>query len=225
MAWMGSKLLTCRGFLPSLVGRDAKVSCKVSSMLAAVVLGLQLSGCYTSDMGPVVEAASTGPFASAPTSVPQAQIPLQIQKGDKIKVFVYGEDSLNGIYDVDPDGYVSLPLAGRVEAAGRTTSELQKYITSKYRSDYLKDPKVSVDIASFRPIYVMGEAAHPGELPYRSGMNLLNAIAAAGGPTYRASRSTVLIQHAGEDVWKETPMSSSVQLQPGDMIRIPERYF
>ena len=198
---------------------------KYPAVLVAIFMGLLLSGCYRTDMGPVVEASSAGPFASTQPTEPAPPIALQIQKGDKIKVTVYGEDSLNGIYDVDPDGYVSLPLAGRVQAAGRTTSELQKFITGKYRSDYLKDPKVSVDIASFRPIYVMGEAEHPGEFSYKSGMNLLNAIAAAGGPTYRASRSTVLLQHAGEDVWKETQMSSAVLLRPGDIIRIPERFF
>jgi len=197
---------------------------KYFTMLAAIIMGLQLSGCSTSDMGPVVSYQSPGPFPSAPSETP-ALVALHIQKGDRIKVTVYGEDNLNGVYDVDPDGFVSLPLAGRVQAAGRTTSELQRFITGKYRSEYLKDPKVSVDIATFRPIYVMGEAEKPGEYSYKSGLNLLTAIAAAGGPTYRASKSSVLIQHAGEDVWRETPMSASVQIMPGDIIRIPERFF
>ena len=194
-------------------------------MPAAVVLGVLVSGCST-NMGPVIpyEPHAKSPLAYEPSTRPTAA-PLLIQKGDKIKVTVYGEDSLNGVYDVDPNGYVSLPLAGRALAAGRTTAQFEKYITSKYRSEYLKDPKVSVEIASYKPIYVMGEAANPGQLPYQSGMNLLNAIAAAGGPTYRASKSTVLIQHSGEDVWRETPMSASVRIMPGDIIRIPERYF
>jgi polysaccharide biosynthesis/export protein len=198
---------------------------KYLGMLAAVAMGVLLSGC-SANMGPVIPyQPRSEPLAYEPSTRPTAASLLVIQKGDKIKVTVYGEDSLNGIYDVDPNGYVSLPLAGSVLAAGRSTSQLQKYITGKYRSEYLKDPKVSVEIAAYKPIYVMGEAASPGQQNYQSGMNLLNAIAAAGGLTYRASKSSVLIQHAGEDVWRETPMSASVRIMPGDIIRIPERYF
>ena len=71
----------------------------------------------------------------------------------------------------------------------------------------------------------MGEAEKPGQYPYLSGLNVLTAITTAGGLTYRASRTTVLIQRAGEDVWKEYPMVSTVAVLPGDLIRIPQRYF
>lgn len=189
---------------------------KYLGMAAAIIMGLQLSGCYT-DMGPVV--------AFEQQSSTPASVASRIQKGDRIKVTVYGEDNLNGVYDVDPAGFVALPLAGRVRAAGRATSELERDITAKYRSEYLKDPKVTVDIVVFRPIYIMGEAAKPGEYPYKSGTNLLNAILVAGGPTYRASTQAALIQHAGEDYWTEVPLSASIQISPGDIIRLPERYF
>ena len=71
----------------------------------------------------------------------------------------------------------------------------------------------------------MGEAERPGQYPYRSGLNVLTAISTAGGLTYRASRSTVLVQHSGETVWREYALTSNVLVSPGDLIRVPERYF
>ena len=181
----------------------------------ALVIGLLLSGCYT-DFGPVE-------LAQNPDARPY--VPSRIQPGDRIKVTVYGEDSLNGVYDVDPSGNVTVPLAGTVRAAGRTKGELQREISAKYKGEYLQDPKVTVDIVTFRSFYLMGEVEHPGEFPYKSDLNVLSATTIAGGLTYRASRSTVLIRHPGETIWKEYALAPTVIVGPGDLIRIPERYF
>lgn len=181
---------------------------------AALLLGLLAAGC-AADLGPVAYFDGTVPGSVA----------LVLQRGDKIKVTVYGEDNLNGIYDIDPSGSVSVPLAGTVRAAGRTKGELQREIARRYKSEYLQDPKVTVEVVAFRPVYVLGEAEKPGEYPYKSGLNLITAVTGAGGFTYRASRSYVLIQHAGEDVWRQYPLSAAVAISPGDVIRIPERYF
>jgi protein involved in polysaccharide export with SLBB domain len=193
-------------------------ACVVLLMLSALV-----AGCAPS-YGPVAQADSAGPIARYDGPLPAADSP-RMQPGDKIKVTVYGEDNLNGIYEIDPSGSVSLPLAGTVMAAGRTKAELQRDIARRYKSEYLQDPKVTVDFASFRPIYILGEAEKPGEYPYKSGLNLISAVTAAGGFTYRASRDHVMIQHSGEEMWKEYPLSTSVAIAPGDLIRIPERYF
>src|SRR5829696_3615558 len=163
------------------------------SWVAALVIGLQVAGCYT-DYGAVVVPLDPAVGASASASA-SAFASTRVQVGDRIKVTVYGEDNLNGVYDVDPDGNVSLPLAGTIRAAGHSKRDLEREITRRYRSNFLQDPKVTVDMASFRPFYVMGEAEKPGEFPYRNGLNVISAIATAGGPTYRASRSNVLIKH------------------------------
>src|ERR1700730_7702962 len=183
------------------------------SLVVITVSALLLSGCAT-DMGPVAAYNGAMPVAVAPV----------LQPGDKIKVTVYGEDNLNGIYDIDPSGLVSLPLAGSVRAAGRSKLELQREIARKLKSEYLQDPKVTVEVG-FRPIYIIGEAERPGEYPFRSGLTVINAVSAAGVFTSRASRTAVLIQHAGQDVWQEYPLSAPVAIFPGDQIRIPERYF
>jgi hypothetical protein len=70
--------------------------------------------------------------------------------------------------------------------------------------------------------YVLGEISHPGEFPYRAGLNVVIAIAIAGGETYRASKSRVMIQHLGELDFKEYPLSPAIPVRPGD--KLPERY-
>jgi polysaccharide export outer membrane protein len=148
-----------------------------------------------------------------------------LQPGEKIRVIVFGEDRLTGEYEIDPTGFVSLPLAGTVKAAGLTKLELERELSKKFSGEYLRNPKVTVDVTSFRPFYILGEVSKPGEFPFKSGLNVMSAIAIAGGSTYRASRSTVLIQHIGESGFKEYPLSPTIPILPGDLIRIPERYF
>lgn len=185
------------------------------SWVAVLVIGLQLAGCYT-DFGPVVPAKD-------PTGTPF--VATQLEPGDRIKVTVYGEDNLNGTYDVDPSGFVSLPLAGNVKAAGLTQLQLQQVITQAYQSKYLQAPQITVDVVAFRPISVIGEVVHPGAVPYRADLDVITAVAQAGGLTYRGSRSTVLVRHEGEDHWEKYDMLPTVMLAPGDIVRVPERYF
>lgn len=170
---------------------------------------------------------------SAPSATPQdldklraaAAAPPQLQAGEKIRVMVFGENSLSGEYQIDPSGFVSLPLAGTVKAAGLTQNDLAREIEASLRSGYLKDPKVTISILEFRPFFILGEVEKPGAYPYSSGLNAMSAIATAGGTTYRASQSTVLIQHAGEGEMRAYDASKSIPILPGDVIQIPRRYF
>jgi protein involved in polysaccharide export with SLBB domain len=190
-----------------------------SFKLAVVFLaGFQLAGCYT-DYGPVE-------VETRPVSLSGAGVATHLRAGDRIKINVYGEEALTGEYDINPSGYVSMPLIGSIRAAGRTQAELGRDIAAGYRSGgLLQDPKVTVAVVQFRPFYVLGEATTPGEYPFRSGLTVHAAVAMAGGFTYRASKSIILIRHSGEEVWKEYPLTEPVVIAPGDLIRIPERYF
>ena len=189
---------------------------KCLAWAAILALGLQVAGCYT-DYGPV---------SAAPDPVIRSNVATHLQAGDKLKVIVYGEETLSGLYDIDPSGNITMPLIRVVRAAGRTRSELERDIAGKYSSgNYLQEPKVTVDVFEFRPIYILGEALKPGAYPYKSGVNVLTAVAMAGGFTYRASRDLVLVEHAGDAVWHAYPLTASVLIAPGDLIRIPERYF
>ena len=155
----------------------------------------------------------------------EAAAPHHLQTGEKIRVTVYGEQGLTGEYQIDPSGAVSLPLAGTVDAAGLTQRELEQRLTERFSSEYLRNPKVTVSIVEFRPFYIVGEVEHPGAYPYTGGLNVLSAIAIAGGTTYRANRSKIYIQHVGEKGLKEYVASAAIPIMPGDVIQIPRRYF
>jgi protein involved in polysaccharide export with SLBB domain len=186
-------------------------------LVATIAIGLQTAGCWD-DYGPV---------ARIPEPIlPAANVANRIQAGNVVKVSVYGEDGLTGSYTVDPSGNIRMPLVGGLRAEGFTKDELEREITRRYASgNFLQDPKVIVDVVSFQPIYILGETLRPGAYPYSSGLNVLTALTLAGGPTYRASRSSILIQHAGETNWQEYPLTAAVTIAPGDLIRVPERYF
>jgi protein involved in polysaccharide export with SLBB domain len=187
--------------------------------LAIVMLtGLQLAGCYT-DFGPVEVGGGT-------SSLSGAGVASLLQPGEKIHITVYGEEALTGDYDISPSGYVTMPLIGAIKAAGRSQSEFAKDVANRFsRGGFLQDPHVTVAVVQFKPFYVLGEATTPGEYPFRSGLNVHSAVAMAGGFTYRASRSYVLIRHVGDEVWREYSLAEPVPIAPGDLIRVPERYF
>lgn len=189
---------------------------KLVQWCAIVVMGVQLGGCYT-EYGPVV--TNSEPVAPY-------RVGSRLQTGDQLKVIVFGEDALSGIYEISPSGSVTMPLVGSVMAAGRTTSEVGHALTRAYAAGkFLQDPKISVSVVSYRPFYIFGEVTTPGKYAFASGMDVLTAVSTAGGFTYRASRSTVLIRHPGEEVWQEYSLAAPLLIQPGDLIRIPERYF
>jgi protein involved in polysaccharide export with SLBB domain len=189
------------------------------SKLAVIVLtALQLAGCYT-DYGPIE-------VQTRPVVLSGAAVATHLRAGERIKITVYGEETLTGEYDISPGGSVTMPLIGAIRAAGRSQAELGRDIAGRYRSGgFLQDPKVTVAVVQFRPFYVLGEATNPGEYPFRSGLTVHAAVAMAGGFTYRASKSFVLIRHTGDEVWKEYPLTEPVVIAPGDLIRVPERYF
>ena len=119
-----------------------------------------------------------------------------------------------------------MPLIGAIMAAGRTRAEVEHAITQAYASGkFLQEPKITVSVVTFRPIYIFGEVTTPGKYAYTSGLDVLTAVATAGGFTYRASKTSVLIRHPGEEVWQEYSLAAPLPVEPGDLIRIPERYF
>jgi protein involved in polysaccharide export with SLBB domain len=189
---------------------------------ALAALALLLAACgATSDLG--VGPTNEQSLAAAPDLPKTSEI--RLEAGDKIRVTVFGEDKLTGDYQVDTGGYVALPLAGSVKAAGLTPPELERALETRFAKTYLRNPKVTVEVMTFRPFYVLGEVQKPGEYPYRAGLNVLSAIAVAGGATYRASTSEVLIQRAGTTKLQKFPQSPTITVMPGDLVRVPERFF
>jgi polysaccharide export outer membrane protein len=183
---------------------------------AVLALGLLLAGCYT-DFGPIAaEPAPIAPPASA----------YVLQLGDRVTVTVYDEPNLSGVYDVNPDGNLVLPLIGALNAVGHNPEVVAHAAESRLkRGKFLEEPHVTISVVEYRPVYVFGEVVKPGSYPYRTGLNALSMVTEAGGLTYRGSRSSVYIQHTGEQAWTEYPLLASVTILPGDLIRIPERYY
>src|SRR5712691_1182721 len=124
---------------------------KPARRLCVLALCLLSAGCGAgANLGPVSEAEQKAILQSA-TSSPR------LQAGEKIRVTVYGEASLSGEYHIDPSGFVSLPLAGTLKAAGLTQVELEQELAKHFAGGYLKNPKITVSITEFRPFYILGE--------------------------------------------------------------------
>jgi len=198
--------------------RAACFAMKFSALAALFGFSLLVLGCGSDEiLQPTTEDQQAILAAAA--------VPHRLQPGEKIRVTVYGEQGLSGEYEIDPSGFVSLPLAGTIQATGLTQKELEQKLTEQFSSEYLRSPKVTVSITQFRPFYILGEVEHPGAYPYTGGLNVLSAIAMAGGTTYRANRSKIYIQHAGENGLREYVASAAIPVMPGDVIQIPRRYF
>jgi polysaccharide export outer membrane protein len=153
--------------------------------------------------------------------------PYTLGPGDKLRITVFGEETLTGEYGITGAGDVSFPLVGNIKAAGRTIEDLQTELTTKLGAGYLEDPRVSAEIITYRPYYILGEVSRPGQYDFAVGLTLEQAVAAAGGFTYRANSRRLFIKRATEtrerlvDL-RETP---SFQVRPGDTIRVGERFF
>lgn len=144
---------------------------------------------------------------------------------DRIRVKVYGEQDITGEYEIDSSGNVSIPLAGHIKAAGLTTRQVERAIVSALSKGIVRDPRVNVEVAAYRPYYILGEVKKSGEYPYRNGLTVLDAVASAGGFTYRANEDKVYLRRSGSAREEVYPLTAPVLVYPGDNIRIPERYF
>ncbi|MDB5429089.1 MAG: periplasmic protein involved in polysaccharide export [Caulobacter sp.] len=144
--------------------------------------------------------------------------------GDKLRLIVFGEETLSGEFVIASNGTVALPLIGDVQAAGLTVRDFQGKVEDELRKGYLRDPRVSAEVLNYRPFYILGEVNKPGEYPYTNGLTVLNAIATAGGFTYRAKTNKAYIRRANETSERAYDMSSVLTVAPGDTIRIAERF-
>ena len=149
-----------------------------------------------------------------------------LDAGDKIRVIVFGEKDLSGEFVLDEFGNLDLPLIGEIQAKGKNLQETEKNIIFKLKDGYLKDPKVSLEILNYRPFFIQGEIKNSGQYPYKAGLTVQDAVAIAGGFTYRANQKRVYVRPVGSD--KELLVilgKERIFVQPGDSIRISERFF
>ena len=197
-----------------------------SIRLRQTLVGLVLTAMTLFGTGTMAQAQGTdAPVAVPVTATASAGYEYRLGSGDKLRLIIFGEPDLSGEFTISGDGVVSLPLIRDVRAAGLTASQLQANVENAFKEGYLKDPRVSIEVLTFRPFYILGEVVKPGEYPYSNGITVVNAVALASGFSYRANQKKVLIRHAGATTEEELPLTSMTPVAPGDTIRIAERYF
>lgn len=145
--------------------------------------------------------------------------------GDRVRVTVFDETDLSGEFELDGGGVFAMPLIGPVDAMNATPRELEAALVAKLADGWLMRPRVSVDVLSYRPFYIIGEVNEPGSYPYRAGLTVLNAAALAGGFTYRADEDDIDISRGDEGARTKFEASLHTMVRPGDVIRIEERLF
>ncbi len=167
-----------------------------------------------------VYAAAT-PVAYAASAPSPHDAPYHLDAGDKLRVVVYGQEGLTNTYAIDAGGAITMPLIGAVPARGRTPAGLAAEISAKLRNGYIREPSVAVEVEAYRPFFILGEVAAPGQYPYVPNMSVESAVAIAGGFSPRAKRDSVTVTHNAS----RTVVPLGTPISPGDTILVGERWF
>jgi polysaccharide biosynthesis/export protein len=208
-------------------------------VIVCLLAALALSGCMqrTSPVAVAPQAsldtvAYGQSYAPAPVTVAYAApAPVRydsayhLDAGDRLRVVVYGQEGLTNTYAIDAGGSITMPLIGSVPARGRTPAGLAAEITGRLRNGFIRDPSVAVEIESYRPFFILGEVAAPGQYPYVPNMTVESAVAIAGGFTPRAQRDRVTITHTDAGGTARFVVPPGTPIGPGDTVLVGERWF
>ena len=151
--------------------------------------------------------------------------PYTLDAGDKLRIVVFGQDTLSNNYIVDAQGQVAFPLIGAVTARGLTTNQLAGSIKGRLANGYIREPSVAVEVEVYRPFFVLGEVTYPGQYPYVPHMTAENAIAIAGGFTPRGFKKTITITRKVQGLPTRATLPLRHPVRPGDIITVSERWF
>lgn len=195
-----------------------------------LALGILLSlivGCASS---PAVDTDSLPPVTSE----------YLIGPGDSLEVFVWQNEDISSSVIVRPDGKITTPLVEDIAVAGKTPTQLARDI-EVVLSEYIRSPKVSIIVSDFQGVYseqvrVVGKAANPRALSYRSGMTLLDVMIEVGGlAEFAAGNRAKLVRRQGgsdlvlpvriDDLLDDGDVSQNFRVAPGDILIIPESRF
>ena len=160
---------------------------------------------------------------------------------DQLQITVWHNPDLSVSVPVRPDGKITVPLIGDVQAGGQPPSEVSSEIQEKLKA-FVRDPQVAVIVTQLRSheyltrVSVTGAVQHPVSAPYHQGMTVLDAILAAGGVNvYAAADDTVLYRKIGDGtkafrvrldkILQSGDLATNYPLQPGDVITVPTRSF
>jgi len=176
----------------------------------------------------LIAGCAGGPIGGSTEAMRQSQSAAQsyrLAMGDKVHIAVFNEENLSGDYTVSPDGRITLPLAGPVNAVGRTVPELQEAVVNTLKNGFVQNPNVTITANELRPYYILGEVNKPGKYSYLPELTVMAAVATAEGFTYRADMGSIYVRHASDPSEKEYPLTATMAVLPGDTIRVSQRYF
>ena len=192
------------------------------------VLGLALASC------------GGGKEPPEPNAVTGKEQLYRIGPGDVLRIFVWGNPGLSDTVPVRPDGRISIPLIEDLEVADKTPTDVGRMIEQKLAA-FVESPLVTVIVTEFvgpfdGTVRVVGEAAEPKSIPYRAELSLLDVMIEVGGLTeFAAGNHATLIRQTGveqnqyrvriDDLVRDGDITANVQMQPGDVLIIPESFF
>ena len=200
-----------------------------TSGFGALLLVAGLVASCSGSSRPAVPTATIGAAAPGVTATENGGAAsvagYQLGPGDQVRVTVFRHEDLSGEFEVDGEGFFALPLVGEIMTAGLTARQLENEIEVRLQSGgYLVDPQVSIEVLNYRPFYIIGEVNNPGSYQYVNGMTVINAVALAGGFSYRADQDDIMISRGGSTGPQIEALPDTAVL-PGDIIEVPERFF
>src|SRR5450432_49855 len=213
----------------------------VRAVIPCLFATLALPGCIRTtapvaqapgDLDTIAYGQSYG-MTPAPTMVAYAAAPVpvahdsayRLDAGDRLRVVVFGQEGLTNPYAIDAAGSITMPLIGAVPARGRTPAGRAAEITGRLRRGYIREPSVAVEIEAYRPFFILGEVAAPGQYPYVPNMSVESAVAIAGGFSPRAKRDRVTLTHTDGGGSIRTIVPLGTPINPGDTVLVGERWF
>ena len=145
-----------------------------------------------------------------------------LDSNDTLGVTVFNHEDLSGEFLIGTEGKIAMPLIGEVDAAGKTLRTLSQDIEGRFRDGYLRNPQVSVQVVRYRPFYIFGSVDQPGDYEYQSNMNVLSAIAIAGGYAENALEgSNVMVIRSTDRSRTPVEVELTAPIYPGDIVEVP----
>jgi len=218
----------------------SNVTAASDAMSDSDIMGDSDATAASDTMAASVATTTSDPAASSATTTSTTSTNYIIGPGDTLQIFVWRNPDVSATIPVRPDGKISTPLVEDMQAVGKTPTQLARDI-EKALGTYLKNPVATVTVTEFvgtfnEQIRVVGQAAEPQALTYRDDLTLLDVIIEVGGLSEFASgNGAKLVRRTSdgietfnvrlEDLLNKGDMSANVNMQPGDIVVIPESWF
>jgi len=194
---------------------------KKSYLLALVLIAQAASvQSYAASTDKVKSKRVVAEQSNSSTAIEQTH---RLSPGDTITLQVFGEPDLSlTAVRIPQSGSVSFPLIGAVLTAGKTTDEVESIVRERLSEGYIRNPKLSISIDSYRPIFIKGAVYDIGAFPYAEGLTIAKALALAGGSKNSAQKNGVKISRGGIIVRQGLSLDSQHQVSSGDIIHVEE---